>query len=308
MFATIRSRQGGKTRAFTLIEFIVAASLTLLVLSMAVQSLTSSQRLLRTTSDQELMTNAGQSVLEKARAYTCGPQLAPDETQSARCAELLASSGAPIAQLLSASTTGDYVAATQLTQGYRATSATQASGAGCGFASKNSSTDGARNLCMTVLTASSYVKNDGSITDACGSTPKDALTGQPGYDLRVLRREATVLYTDDQGASHEQTIVSLSTQSSKKDLTATNRDGSAVIDLNALRKKDTRIVLTLKDAAGRTLVRVLPKSCMNSKVAEYRFWGLDTTVSYTLTPYYIDAFGISTTGTPQPLKPLKIGV
>ena len=295
-------------RAFTLVEFIVAASLTLLVLSMSVQSLTSSQRLLRSTSDQELMTNAGQSVLEKARAFTCGTQLAPDESTSPRCGELLASSGAPMTNLLTGTLTGDYIAATQLTQGFSAVRAATPSGDGCSFSSKLSSTGGPRNLCLTVLTASSFVGADGSITDACGSTPKDGIKGLPVYDLRVLRREATVLYTDERGEVQERTIVSLSTLSSKKDVTSVGRDGTSAVSLNELRKKDTRLVLALTDGSGRTLVRALPGSCMNSNVSEYRLWGLDTTVSYTLTPYYIDKNGRSTAGTPSVIKPLKSGV
>lgn len=83
-----------KRRAFTLIEFLIASSLTLLVLGSAALATASSQRVLRDSSDLASATRIATSVLDKARALGCGedtdPRFVP--TQRSTCSTLITGS------------------------------------------------------------------------------------------------------------------------------------------------------------------------------------------------------------------------
>lgn len=256
--------KGIKYKGFTMIEFIIASSLTLLVLALGSQSLSSSQNIVKKSGDREIMNSIAMSTLEKAKAFGCGSEYDVESTaQSADCATLvpLFSSNQSITDKIKAlsgvsEVRGDALYSTNLTQGYTL--------AGTG-----------RTTTMSVLMASAYVKSDSTFSDLCGSAPSSG--------SNLIRRDVTINWKDYLKNTNVLKVTSYSATS--KVVNFNSGSHSFVVPVYT----DNVALLLIKGNVG--LLKILPKSCSAS--SSYIFRGLKPG-SYTIKSYNIDSNGVPT--------------
>jgi hypothetical protein len=246
-----------------MVEFIIAATLTLLVLALGSQSLTSSQNIVKTSGDREVMTSIASSTLEKAIAFSCGSEVNPDSTFSPDCYNLvpLYSNSQSLANQLKnfnpqlIEIKGDGIFSTTLNQGY-------ANGP------QKRKTD------VTVLLSTEYVGSGGNLTDLCGSSPN--------LGSNLIKRSVKIIWKDY--LNNAQSV----------NLTTYNATGK-IITFNSnsitytIPSHSDDIALLIINSNNKGLVKVMPKSCTSGM--SYTFTGL-TSGTYTIKSYNIDKLGI----------------
>ena len=83
MITSLAPRSASRRRAFTLIEFLLASSLTILVVTLATQAVVSTRTTLKTTITTNTATRMASNVLDQARSFRCGEQTTPAEATAA---------------------------------------------------------------------------------------------------------------------------------------------------------------------------------------------------------------------------------
>lgn len=262
-----------KNKAFTMIEFIVAASLTLLVLALGSQSLTSSQNTVKKASDREVMTSLITSTLAKSTAFGCGSEIKPDGLSNQECSNLipLYNANQVVLNRIKALNSGisdikgDGIFSTKLSQGYTTTPGI-----------------GGRSTDLSVLLSSAYVGSNGAQTDSCASSPASG--------SNLIKRTITVIWKDY--LNREQSITISAFNASGLAQSFSGQSISYTIP-----NHPGLIALLIINSSNQGLVKVLPSSCSSGQ--SFVFRGLSSG-TYTIKSYNIDSLGnVADVGTPE---------
>lgn len=272
----LKASRGDKIRglkSFTMIEFIVAASLTLLVLALGSQSLTSSQNTVKKASDREVMTSLISSTMAKATAFGCGSEIKPESTSSTDCSGLIplySANQSVVNKIKSLNTSlseikGDGVFTTRLAEGF-----------------SNSIGGSGRSTDLIAFTSTSFVSSSGSLSDSCGSAPSSG--------SNLLKRTITVIWKDYLNREQTLTISAFNATGLTQSFSGSSLSYSIPSHSGA-------IAVLLTNSNNQGLVRVLPVTCQSGQ--SYVFRGL-TSGNYTIKSYNIDSSGtVTDVGTPE---------
>ena len=266
-----KRKDASRRRGFTLVEFLIASALTLLVLGMAVEGLIGAQRASRAAADEEFVTRIAYSVIDRAKAFGCGEQIIPDTSpQTSGCEQLLPNAGQPVTRTTPTKEDyqGDFTASASLIQGFAATG------------------ENSRRLSITVAMSTYRVPTSG-LTTSCGSPA--------GTNGNLVRRSANVTYIDRNGQRQDREVSVLQALSTLPAVSGSSR----ILNVPAV-PATSRPALTLTKTDGTNtgrLLRLMPAGC--TAPASVTLEGL-TSGSYTASWFILDRDGkYTSTGAPE---------